>query len=48
MGILHTRLAKVGEGGDLLGGDRHQVVALQREFHRAADTLGHQLQQLFS
>ncbi|MNI76508.1 hypothetical protein D3C73_1327430 [compost metagenome] len=37
----------MGEGGNVLGGQLHQVIALQRIFRGPHDTLGHVSQQVF-
>jgi hypothetical protein len=37
----------VGEGGDVLGGQLHQVLTLQRVFRGPHNALGHVPQQVF-
>ncbi|MNO07918.1 hypothetical protein D3C81_2303260 [compost metagenome] len=47
MDALQLRLTEAGEDRDMLGGELHQVVALQRIFRSPHHVLGHVPQQLF-
>jgi hypothetical protein len=47
MSWLQARLTKAGESGDVLAGQLHQVIALQRIFGGAHNALVHVPQQLF-